>query len=318
MTLQIQSWENILLARAQEALHQQAQPDRHVFADQQALTVAHEHCNRITQHHSKTFFLASGLLPYEKRQAARALYAFCRITDDIVDAEGTPRERRDRLETWRQIVMKPNPTAENPVALAWADARARYNIPRGYAEQLIDGVARDLLQTRYQTFEDLASYSYGVASTVGLMAMHIIGFESEEALPYAVRLGVALQLTNILRDVAEDWSRGRLYLPLEELEQFGLCEDDISQCVLDERWQAFMRFQVARTNELYQESWLGISMLHRDGRFAIAAAADLYRAILQDIEIHNCDVFSRRAHVSTWGKARRLPSIWWRSRQRIV
>jgi 15-cis-phytoene synthase len=102
-------------------------------------------------------------------------------------------------------------------------------MPLGYASQLIDGVARDLEQTRYATFEELAIYCYGVASTVGLMSMHILGYESDDAIPYAIKLGVALQLTNILRDVAEDWRRGRLYLPLDELAEFGLSEDDVAQ-----------------------------------------------------------------------------------------
>ena len=317
MSLQIQSWENTLLTRAHEALQGHMPDSKYIRqADDHTLHVAYEHCNRITRHHSKTFFLASSLLPPDKRQAARSLYAFCRITDDIADANQPADERRERLDGWRTLVMNTytNPLTDNPVALAWTDAQRRYNIPHGYAEQLIDGVARDLTQTRYQTFEDLAGYSYGVASTVGLMAMHIIGFESQVAVSYAVRLGVALQLTNILRDINEDWQAGRLYLPQEELTAFGLSEADIDAGVTDERWQAFMDFQIERAHRLYDESWRGIYMLHADGRFAIAAAADLYRAILDDIQDNNSDVFTRRAHVGTWGKLRRLPSIWWRSR----
>ncbi|MEM6283639.1 MAG: squalene/phytoene synthase family protein, partial [Chloroflexota bacterium] len=179
MALQIQSWENMLLARAQEALHQNSVTERQfVQTDTHELSIAYEHCNHITRFHSKTFFMASSLLPFEKRQATRALYAFCRITDDIVDNAGTVEERRANLEEWRRTVINPRHPIDNPVAVAWADAQARFNIPVGYADQLIDGVARDLTQTRYETFEDLASYSYGVASTVGLMAMHIIGYES--------------------------------------------------------------------------------------------------------------------------------------------
>ena len=109
---------------------------------------------------------------------------------------------------------------------------------------MIEGVARDVDQFRYETFDDLAAYAYGVASTVGLMAMHIIGFASDQALPYAVKLGVALQMTNILRDVGEDWQAGRLYLPQEELEAFGLSEADIERGQVDDRWRDFMRFQI--------------------------------------------------------------------------
>ena len=170
-------------------------------------------------------------------------------------------------------------------------------------------------QDRYETFEDLATYSYGVASTVGLMSMHIIGFSGADALPFAIKLGLALQMTNILRDVGEDWRRGRLYLPLEELAHFGLTEADIAAGVVDDRWRAFMRFQLDRTRQLYEEAWPGIGKLHKDGRFAIAAAAGLYRAILPKIEANDYDVFNNRAFVSTWGKLRLLPGLWWRSFQ---
>ena len=121
-------------------------------------------------------------------------------------------------------------------------------------------------------------------------------------------------MTNVLRDVGEDWRAGRIYLPLEELAEFGLTEDDVAQGQVDERWRALMRFQIARNRRLYDEALPGIRMLHPDGRFAVAAAGELYRAILDDIEAHDYDVFQRRAHVGAWGKLARLPGIWWRSR----
>jgi phytoene synthase len=145
------------------------------------------------------------------------------------------------------------------------------------------------------------------------MAMHIIGFSSEAAIPYAVKLGVALQLTNILRDIAEDWRAGRVYLPQDELAAYGLTEDAIATGYVDSRWSEFMRFQIDRNRRLYSESLPGIAMLNADGRFAIAAAAELYQAILTDIEAHNCDVFSRRSYVSLPGKLGLLPRIWWQS-----
>ena len=199
--------------------------------------------------------------------------------------------------------------------MAWVDARARFQIPHRYADQLIDGVSRDLRQDRYETFEDLAGYCYGVASTVGLMSMHVVGFRHKAAIPYALRMGVALQLTNILRDVGEDWKRGRLYLPQEELEDFGVGEDDLEAGVVTERWRDLMRFQIARACRLYAESWPGLALLSRKGRLAIAAAADFYSSILQDIEAHDYDVFGRRAHLTGWAKARRVPGLWWRTRQ---
>lgn len=313
MTVQAHAWENRLLVWAYEALESHS-PREGIIADQAALQAAYTYCDHVTRTNSRTFYLASGLLPPQKRRAARALYAFCRVTDNIVDTGDNDDAAREALEQWRILIMSPLPPTHNLVALAWADAQARYNIPRGYAHQLIDGVARDLSQKRYATFDDLAEYAYGVASTVGLMAMHIIGYMGDDALPYAVKLGVALQTTNILRDVAEDWQNGRVYLPQAELAAFGLSEADIDAGRNNPAWREFMDFQIARNRRLYDESRAGIALLNADGRFAISAAAELYRAILTDIETHDCDVFTRRAHVGVGGKLRRLPGIWWRAK----
>jgi phytoene synthase len=313
MALQIQSWENRLLDWAHAPLAESA-THHAVQAESAVLQAAYTLCEQTTRVHSRTFFMASGLLPLAKRRAARALYAFCRVTDNIIDEAQDDATREAQLDLWRRAVMAQHPLTKDPVALAWADAQACFHIPRGYAQQLIDGVARDLSQTRYATFSELAEYAYGVASTVGLMAMHITGYRDDGAVPYAVKLGVALQLTNILRDVEEDFRNGRVYLPQDELAAFNLSEADIEAGVVTPQWRAFMRFQIARNRRLYDEALPGIALLDADGRFAIAAAASLYRAILDDIEIHDYNVFARRAHVSLGGKLRRLPGIWWTSR----
>lgn len=313
MIVQTRTWENQLLTLAGEAWHVGTVANSAPVVDESLLNEAYAYCDVVTSEHSRSFYMASGLLPEEKRRAVRALYAFCRITDDIVDCPQG--DIQTELEQWRQQAFSNHPRSDNLAAIAWADARLRYQIPVRYAEQLVEGVSRDMRQDRYETFEDLATYSYGVASTVGLMSMHIIGFSGADALPFAIKLGLALQMTNILRDVGEDWRRGRLYLPLDELAQFGLTEADIAAGVVDDRWRAFMRFQLDRTRQLYEEAWPGIGMLHKDGRFAIAAAAGLYRAILPKIEANDYDVFNHRAFVSTWGKLRLLPGLWWRSLQ---
>lgn len=307
------SWERSLLSLAHEGRYTAAQ-GHSVAVDHALLEAAYAYCETVTAVNSRSFHLASALLPAEKRRSVRALYAFCRVTDDLVD-RAEDGEGRAALEAWRSRLQSAHPPADDLVAVAWSDARRRCQVPWRYAEQLIDGVARDLVQNRYQNFDELAAYCYGVASTVGLMSMHIIGYQGPEAIPYAIKLGVALQLTNILRDVAEDWRRGRLYLPLDELSDFGLSETDIERGRVIPAWRAFMRFQIERARRLYQESRPGIYMLDPDGRFAIAAAADLYQGILADIERHDYDVFSRRAFVSAWGKVRMLPVIWWKSRQ---
>jgi phytoene synthase len=275
---------------------------------------AYRHCAELTKANSRTFYLASTLLPEAKRRGARALYAFCRVTDDLVDKADNQQHALLALRHWRERAHHPPPDWDTTL-VAWADTRARFDIPQGYADQLVDGVARDLSTSRYSTFEHLAHYCYGVASTVGLMVMHLVGFSDEDALPYAVKLGVALQLTNILRDVGEDWKGGRVYLPLDELRAYDLADDDLAHPAVDGRWRRFMAFQIERTRHLYAESRRGIALLDPDGRFAIAAAAGLYESILADIEAYDYDVFSRRAHLSAWSKFRRLPAIWWQTKR---
>jgi phytoene synthase len=276
---------------------------------------AYNHCANITKEHSKTFYLTSSLLGGKVTKAARALYAFCRVSDDLIDQNANQdlHQLEGRLDEWKRRSLLEDPLPDDFVPLAWADARAKFGIPINYAEQLLEGVAQDLFQTRYQTFDELAHYCYGVASTVGLMTMYLIGFKGLEAIPYAIRLGVALQLTNILRDVGEDWQKGRIYLPQDELAEFGLSEADIARGQVTEKWRGFMRFQINRTRQLYLEAMPGISLLNRKGRFAIKSSADLYQAILAKIEQNDYDVFKRRAYLSNTGKFSRLPGIWWQT-----
>ena len=309
------AWERSLIDRANEALQTGAGFGKRSLANPAALDRAYRQCSQLTAHHSRSFFLASALLPTGKSRAMRALYAFCRVADDIVDYAGPSSNAEAKLADWRRRSLAMDPSPDDQVALAWTHTRQCYNIPVRYAEQLLEGVARDLCQNRYQTFDELAAYAYGVASTVGLMSMHITGFTGRQAIPYAVKLGVALQVTNILRDVGEDWRAGRVYLPAEELAGFGLSEADLESGRVDDRWRGFMRFQIERNRRLYAEAWPGIAMLHADGRLAIAAAAEFYAAILEDIEAHDYDVFTRRAHLGAWDKLRRLPGLWWQVQQ---
>jgi 15-cis-phytoene synthase len=258
MTVHIEAWEHPLLSRAYAAFHSPIgtwweHPAAAVRDD------AYRYCALVTRTSSRTFSLAASLLPLEKRRAVQALYAFCRATDDVVDRARTQADAARTLAGWRERLLEPALTYD-PVPLAFRDAQVHHGIPQGYATQLIDGIARDLTQTRYASFAELAEYCYGVASTVGLMVMHVIRFRGEDALPYAIRLGVALQMTNILRDVGEDWRLGRCYLPLDELAAFGLTEDAIARGVVDDRWRTFMRFQIARARSLYQEAEPGIAL----------------------------------------------------------
>ncbi len=304
-------WEHRLIALASPVTESPGRPLLSYWAGDAALQKAYDLCGRITAEHSKSFYLATSLLPEEKRSAVRALYAFCRTVDDIVD-KSPDADQASGLDYWRRIVQTASAPDDDLAAAAWADTLTRYFIPRHFALQLIDGVARDLTQTRYASFDDLSTYCYGVASTVGLMSMHIVGFRSNEAIPYAIKLGVALQLTNILRDVGEDLRNGRVYLPQDELNAFGICEADLRSAQVTPRWREFMRFQINRTHKLYEETRPGIQMLEREGQLAIAAASDLYRGILDVIERNDYDVFSQRASLSTWEKAKRIPALFWK------
>lgn len=303
------NWENQLLALAGNIPHPHKHPFFSYWAGNAALHAAYKHAERVTAEHSKSFHFASALLPEEKRSAVRALYAFCRTVDDIVD-EATDGGRESQLDYWRGMIERGSFCDDDLVAAAWADTLARYHIPRHYALQLIDGVARDLTQFRYQTFDELATYCYGVASTVGLMSMYIVGFKNSDAAPYAIKLGVALQLTNILRDIGEDFRNGRLYLPREELAFYGIREQDIAQGRITESWRQFMKFQIERTRHIYAESWAGVKMLEREGQLAIGAASVFYRGILDEIEKNDYDVFTKRASLSAWQKLRCLPALW--------
>ena len=271
------------------------------------------HTARITREHSKTFYMATALLPRETRRAIRALYAFCRATDDLVDNDGATLAD---VERWRADAARPSRAQTEPILLCWALVRERYAVDVRFQDELIDGIALDLRQRHYAAWPALERYCYLVASTVGLLSMPIIGLARrarlEQAAPYAIRLGVALQLTNILRDVGEDAARGRVYLPQTDLAAFSLTASDILNGVHDERFVALMRFEIARAREMYRTALPGIALLSPAARPAVGAAALLYRAILDQIEAIGCQVHTRRASTSGVQKLLMLPNILWR------
>ncbi len=286
---------------------------RHNIADEwpphilTSLSDAYQTCQRRIRHHSKSFFFSTRFLPLPKRQGVHALYAFCRATDDTVDlAYGDP---ACALAEWIRQVQSPIPPLHNPILLAWYDTRLKFQLPDTLINELLAGVAMDLTINRYATFADLWLYCYRVASVVGLLSMGIIG-SAPGAEPYAIKLGVALQLTNILRDVGEDARRGRVYLPQEDLERFGLSAEDILAGCQDERVVALLKFEIDRARRLYAESWDGIALLPPDSRLAVGAAAWIYRGILDKIIANRYDVYTKRAHVPLREKLWAIPAIW--------
>ncbi|MFN8442195.1 MAG: phytoene/squalene synthase family protein [Caldilineaceae bacterium] len=279
---------------------------------EQRLQDAYRFCEKVTAYHSKSFHLATRFLPAPKRQAIRAFYAFCRTTDDIVDE---PLRARYTLSEWRRMAHRPATAQQDPILVAWCDARQRYNVPHHFGEELIDGCEMDLQTQRYQTFEELQRYCYHVASTVGLISMHIIGSEDglpfdEETTQHAIALGVALQLTNILRDVGEDLRRGRIYLPQEDLDRFGYREADLLAHKINQNFCSLMQFEIERADQLYANHLHGLAKLKQDGRMAVGSAILLYRAILQRIIDNRYDVFTQRARLSASEKIFLLPKIY--------
>jgi phytoene synthase len=262
------------------------------------------------RHNSRTFYFATALLPRAKRRAIRSLYAFCRAADDLVDVHGAS---RTEVERWQAQVSLPPEEQADPVLYLWAMTRAEYSVDLRYQTGLMNGVASDVLPAAYQTCEELKEYCYQVASTVGLMSIPIIGLRRgvtfEQAAPYAATLGIALQLTNILRDVGEDATRGKVYLPYEDLQCFGLSRQDILNGVQDERFVALMKFEIRRARALYSQALPGIALLSLSGQAAVGAAALLYRAILDEIEAICYAVYQRRAHTSGGKKLAMLPGI---------
>ncbi len=268
---------------------------------------------RVIREHSKTFYFATALLPNKVRRAVRSLYAFCRATDDLVDAEDAS---LTDIESWRTQASLPPEKQAHPILYTWSLTRREYGVNPQYEQELIDGVCMDVHFKPYPTWEALQGYCYRVASTVGLLSMPIIGLAPgvtfTQAAPYAIQLGIALQLTNILRDVGEDGRRGRVYFPLEDLERFDLTLEDIRGQVFDSRFVRLMKFQIERARRLYAESFPGIALLSRAARPAVGAAALLYAAILDEIEALKYDVYNHRAHTGALRKLGLLPGILWK------
>jgi phytoene synthase len=261
----------------------------------------------VVRRHGRTFFFASRFLPSDRRRAIYAAYAYCRVADDIVDrvpATGLDAAAR-ALGVWEGELDAP----VHPVAVAFAAARERYGVPVAPVRELLAGVGMDLAPRRYATWDELRVYCYRVAGTVGLIAAPIFGCRDEAALPRAVDLGIAMQLTNILRDVAEDGRMGRLYLPLEDLALFG-CDPEATLAGRSSgRFAELVAFEIERARGLYESGRAGVPALSPAGQLSALASAHLYGKILHRIEEQGHDVFAGRAYVPTRRKLRAMPTV---------
>jgi 15-cis-phytoene synthase len=261
----------------------------------------------MTKFHAKTFYFASHVLPAQKRGDAYAVYAFCRYVDDQIDLAPDEASRLRALADLSHLLHVAYQSTEEKSGLesslpwlpAFRETAHRRAIPANYFEDLLEGVELDRGRVRLQNWEELDRYCYLVAGVVGLIMVHVLTDPAPELLKPARDLGTAMQLTNILRDVAEDWERDRIYLPADELEKFGLTADDIAQKRMGDSFRAMMRFQIGRARSYYDYAEPGIVKLPTDGcRFCARLMSTIYGAILDEIERVDYNVYRGRVRVS--------------------
>lgn len=269
-----------------------------------------------TKKFARTFYFASFILPQSKKQAAYVIYAFCRRADNILDEteSRTVSDKLGDLESLRQELenVYGGDLAAGHEFSAFQETVRHYGIPREFISAILDGVAMDLEIKRYETWADLEVYCYRVASAVGLIMSRILGVSSDRAYPHAIQLGKAMQLTNILRDIREDYEMGRVYIPQKELEHFGCDESSLSGPAVSKEFADLMRFQISRARSLYRSAGGGIPFLISDGsRFCVEVMSALYERILDVIERRHYDVFRRRTVVSFPEKVMRVIRLAW-------
>jgi len=296
----------------------------------QTIEKAYKYCETVTKNHAKSFYFAAKFLPKRKQRPIYALYALCRSVDDEVDEAEVENEAQaiKAVESWKrklnevyQLVQSPKPKAQSPnlenqnlVLIAWEDLLKKYKIPQHLPLELMKGVLQDTHVKRYETFDELYVYCYRVASTVGLMSSEIFGYEKPETLEYAEALGIAMQLTNVLRDIKEDAEMGRIYLPQEDLRRFQISEQQIFDCRINANFVELMKLQIKRARDYYEKACKGIPLLERDTRFTVLLALRIYSRILDEIERQDYDVFGNRAHTTLRQKFFSIPKIWLEAR----
>ncbi|MGI9144890.1 MAG: phytoene/squalene synthase family protein [Candidatus Planktophila sp.] len=272
------------------------------------LRASYEECKRLNSLHGKTYYLATLLLPAHKRPYVHALYGFARYADEIVDdlsSTLTESEKSKYLKTWGDSVLSSLSKGESTdhVGAALIDTVRKFNIPEQHFVDFLHSMSMDLTVGTYKTYEDLMEYVYGSAAVIGLQMVPILGPLSDAAYEPAKKLGIAFQLANFIRDVGEDLDRGRIYLPLDELAQFGVDQEMLHARKLTPQITAALKFQIERVRQLQREAEPGIELLEASSRPCIQAASTLYCGIVDEVEKIGYDVFNKRAKTST---ARRI------------
>jgi len=273
------------------------------------LQESYQECKRLNSLHGKTYYLATLLLPKNKRPYVHALYGFARYADEIVDdlsSTLSPQEKADVLRSWSSGVLSDLAAGRSTdhIGRALVDTVKKFDIPHQHFVDFLHSMEMDLTVTQYQTYEDLLEYVYGSAAVIGLEMVPILGYSDDRAFEAAKKLGIAFQLANFIRDVGEDLERGRVYLPLQELAQFGVDRAMLERRVLTPEIVAALKFQIARVRQLQSESEIGIEYLDKESRPCIRAASELYCGIVDEVEAIGYDIFNKRAKTSTARRAR--------------
>jgi phytoene synthase len=290
---------------------------------QPALRASYAECKRLNSLHGKTYYLATLLLPKAKRPHVHALYGFARYADEIVDDLSSTlsnQEKADYLRRWSDQMLQDisNGRSSDHVGAALVDTVQKFQIPISYFEAFLHSMAMDLTVTEYQSFDDLMEYVYGSAAVIGLQMVHVLGTlegKKSEALPLAENLGVAFQLANFSRDVGEDLDRGRVYLPLKELQHFGVSRNMLEERKLTPQIIEALKFQINRVRELQTKADAGIALLNPEARPCIEAASELYCGIVDEVEKVDYDVFNNRAKTSTLRRAKVALPAWFKAIQ---
>ena len=276
---------------------------------------AYDLCRRITKSEAKNFYYAFRTLPHRKRRAIFAAYAFFRRIDDVVDGDASLDAKRRRLDEARNLLdIGENGDEPDPVLMALGHAIDEHSIPIDYFEDFVDGMEMDLVQTRYRSFEELRRYCYGAASAVGLISIAVFGYTDPKAEEYAVDLGIAMQLTNILRDLGDDAGRDRIYIPTDELATYDYAETDLISGTTNDAFRELMSFQVERARQFFISGMRLVPLVAADSRACPSALAGVYWAILDRIEASEYDVFSRRIGLSPVEKLLLVARLWATSR----
>lgn len=258
-----------------------------------------EYCQQKAAASGSSFYYSFVFLPPERRRAITALYAFCREVDDVVDETSDPQVAQSQLDWWRvQIAGLYAGKAEHPVCQALVPVTQRFNLPQELLLEIIDGMQMDLQQTRYLDFKALNLYCYRVASVVGLLAAEIFGYRDRQTLKYAHDLGIAFQLTNIIRDVGEDARRGRIYLPVDELQRFKVPASQILNAQYSDEFRALMEFQIDRAEKYYDQALAQLPACDRKTQRAGLIMAGIYRATLHEIRAEGSKVLTQRTSLT--------------------